>query len=340
MRDAGLDPAPWLDDAAHSVTAGDGRTLEIALCSDPIEVFAMGAHFSTCLSPGAMNYFSVVANAADINKRVLYARRDGGVVGRCLLAVTDGFGLLTFHPYCHDGGLDFAAVVRGFALELAARMRCQLVGRGTVRRLLARDWYDDGPADLVGRFAGLHGVASDLAQVEPAVLVARLRAALDHELDDLTLPLVLALPALDVRPELVAPLAPYIMASRTATIHVRAAWLAGRTGDLALADRLLGNHAAAISLVHSAGTFGLLLAQLRPSFALAQLRATRQRGVRSWHDECGERIAVAAIAMDALNRPHKAAELYQLAMQRDPDVGYALRPRLDALHARGISARG
>ena len=61
--------------------------------------------------------------------------------------------------------------------------------------------------------------------------------------------------------------------------------------------------------------------------------------MRCWHDECGEWIAVAAIAMDALNRPHKAAELYQLAMQRDPDVAYGL-PRLDALHARGISARG
>jgi len=85
MRDAGVDPAPWLDTAPVRVTAalvGDRATrtagdphvraeLELALSGDPLEVFAMGTHFGTCLSPGSMSFFSVVANAADINKRVL-----------------------------------------------------------------------------------------------------------------------------------------------------------------------------------------------------------------------------------------------------------------------------
>jgi len=51
MRDTGLDPAPWLDDATTTVVTPDGQPLALALCSDPLEVFAMGAHFETCLSP-------------------------------------------------------------------------------------------------------------------------------------------------------------------------------------------------------------------------------------------------------------------------------------------------
>jgi hypothetical protein len=334
MRGAGLDPAPWLDDATTTVTTRDGRSLELALCSDPLEVFAMGAHFETCLSPGGGNFFSVIANAADINKRVLYARRGGSVVGRCLLAITDGFAILTFNPYCHEGALDFAAIVRTFVLELAARMGTRVVPRGYVRVLVARDWYDDGPRDLVGRFGELDEAALELAHIDPRDLVARLRGALARELDDITLPVVLALSSLRSRPELVAPLARYIVAARAPQVHILAAELAVGAGELALADRLLGDHADAIQLEHWAWHQGQLLAQLRPSRALERLRATRDRGVRSWRDDRGDRIAVAGVAMEALHRPRKAAELYQLAIDRDEHLSYYLQARLDALAAR------
>jgi hypothetical protein len=39
---------------------------------------------------------------------------------------------------------------------------------------------------------------------------------------------------------------------------------------------------------------------MHPARALAQLHASRERGVRSWRDERGDRIAVAAVAMEEL----------------------------------------
>ena len=81
-------------------TGSNGRNVVLAFEHDPLEIFQMGWHFSTCLSPGVFNFFSVFSNAADINKQVVYARDEQGrVVGRCLLALTEDGNLLTFEPY-------------------------------------------------------------------------------------------------------------------------------------------------------------------------------------------------------------------------------------------------
>jgi hypothetical protein len=313
MRARGLDPAPWLDDSPSIVTASDGKPLELALCSDPLEVFAMGAHFDTCLSPDGSNFFSVVANAADINKRVLYARRGSRVVGRCLLALTETFAVLTFHAYCHDA-IELPKLVGAFANQLAERVGTTVATQGSVATLLARDWYDDGARDLVGRFAALHDTSRlDLATIDPAVLPEVLRDVLGRPLDDMTLPIVLGLPGLHERPALIHALAPSLLAAGATmpTAMIRAARLAMRVGDPALADRLLGDHENAVDLRDAAWTDGELLAQLRPSVALARLRATRPRGVRRLGDETGERLAVAAVALETLRRPHQAAALYR-----------------------------
>jgi hypothetical protein len=253
------------------------------------------------------------------------------IIGRCLLAITEGFGLLTFHPYCHDAALDFATAVRDFALDLAARMTTHVVALGEVRRLVARGWYDDGPRDLVGRFRALEESALDLAHADPSTVVERLRTSLGHELDDMRLPPVLGLGSLRRRPELVAQLAPFVVAARSPLVHRTAAALALDAGDPALAARLLGDHVDLIGNEHYAWPTGVLLAQLHPARALAQLRASRRRGVRGWHDDSGDRIAVAAVAMDALHRPRKAAELYRLASEREPHLVKELAPHLAAL---------
>ncbi|MBA2540644.1 MAG: hypothetical protein H0V17_13485, partial [Deltaproteobacteria bacterium] len=49
MRQANVDPVPWLDDTPRTITPRDGEPFTLAMTSDPIEVFAMGAHFETCL---------------------------------------------------------------------------------------------------------------------------------------------------------------------------------------------------------------------------------------------------------------------------------------------------
>jgi len=63
------------------------------------------------------------------------------------------------------------------------------------------------------------------------------------------------------------------------------------------------------------------------------LRASRD-AVSDWRDERSDRVAVAAVALEALNRPHKAAELYQQAIDDAPDLADELRPRLAALALR------
>ena len=324
MRTAGVDPTPWLDSTPRVIRPTKGEPLSLALCSDPLEVFAMGAHFDTCLSPGGGNFFSVVANAADINKRVLYARRDGRVIGRCLLAITNGFSVLTFKPYCHES-LDFAAIVRDFALDLATRMGTAVTARGSVDTLLARDWYDDGARDLVGRFTGL----DDDFDFDKDDLVARLREALGHDLDDVTLPIVLDHRGLRGQPRHLAPLVPFVLASQVSQTRIDAAQLALDNGDLELADRLLGDHSRAIDL-HN-WPRGALLARLRPSETLAQLRRTRHRTVRRWSDDGGDRIALAGIALEALARPRQAAALYRLAATREIWLADLMRERLQAL---------
>lgn len=331
----GVDAGAWLDDARRVVAGADGKPVELALCDDPLEVFAMGAHFETCLAPGGSNFFSVIANAADINKRVLYARRDGRVAARCLLALTDAGQVLTFHPYAHDDRLGFPFLVRDFAAELAARMRSQVARTGRVATLLARDWYDDGVRDLVGRY-GPHeapAFARALQEVPLSGAVALIEQTLGRPLDDVTLPVVVAAAALEQRPQLVAALAPRLLALATVPDEtlLKAAHLATKAGDTALADRLMLGPASRADLHDGTWHWGQVLARLRPSFALARLRQTRRRGVRGWNGEWGVRLAVAGLAMEHLHRPRQAAAMYRRAIADEPWLANEIGDRLAAL---------
>jgi hypothetical protein len=337
LRAQGRDPSPWLDDASRVVTATDAQPLEIGFCGDPLEVFAMGSHFNTCLSPDGGNFFSVVTNAADINKRVLYARRNGAVVGRCLLALTDTGNVLAFHPYAHDHRLGFDAIVRDYASELAARMGSRVASAGRVALLLGSDWYDDGARDLVGRYEALARpeLAAAMEDVAPSGLVELLEKALGRPIDDITLPLVLAMPALLRRPELIEPLVPHLLARPTLPDHtlLSAARLAIQIGDLTLASRLAEGPAVRIRLDHADWSIGEILARTHPSLTLARLRQSRPPGVRRWDQEHGERLAVAALALEHLHRPRQAAALYRRAIVDEPWLADELRPRLAALES-------
>jgi len=51
-----LDWTPWIDGVGTvTVTPVPDRRLHLVLEDDPLEIFRMGAHFQTCLSPGAIN---------------------------------------------------------------------------------------------------------------------------------------------------------------------------------------------------------------------------------------------------------------------------------------------
>jgi hypothetical protein len=61
------------------------------------------------------------------------------------------------------------------------------------------------------------------------------------------------------------------------------------------------------------------------------LRATRPRGVRSWHDESGVRLTLAGIALEALHRPAQAVAMYRHALTVGSHLGDLIEGRLRAL---------
>lgn len=340
-----LDWGPWIDGVG---TVAHGR-LRLALEDDPLEVFRMGAHFQTCLSPGAMNFYSVFSNAADINKRVLYARDDAGkVVGRCLLALTATGGLVRFEAYCHDGSLGFDRICTDFAADLARRMGTELVSFGRVPTLVASDWYDDGLCDLGDRFPALEEgspLRRRLATLPPGELLGELRRALKPaRLDESTLPMVLGLSELGERPELIVPLLRRVAECPTLPelSLVTAASLGVEAGAVDLVRRLL------LDRVFDYLRPGCLLdvwvdpravdlaVQLDPARLLDLVRRTRPRSVRHWLEEDeGNRLEFAARALEALYRPRQAQALWKrLAFSMEVATDSEQRRRARAALAR------
>jgi hypothetical protein len=302
-----------------------GQKVRLQLEDDPLEIFFMGAHFKTCLTPGDFNFFSVFANAADINKRVLYARDSKGkVIGRCLLALTDEGGIVTFHPYTHNETLKFAEMVRGFVNDLAAKMDTIVVPEGHVQNLVADKWYDDGPEDLTKRFSFLEAGSKfrkRLAAIDPENFVSQIQQVFAPlPLNELTLPLVINLIGQEQRPRLVVPLLPYIESCpglREETL-LKVAILLKEAGEIHRAKRLFGWQVEEYvwKVYRETEWIDLeameLLLCVNPAKVLSILRKTRPAGVRNWHDEDDEnRLYLAALAHEALQRPKQAALLFR-----------------------------
>jgi hypothetical protein len=148
---SGVAVAAWL--SAHPRAYRDGALaggrVHLRLEGDPLRILQMGNDFDTCLSFGAVNAFSTVANACELNKRVIYATDSQGVVvGRKLIGIDTEGGLVGFYTYTSLGddaeNAALRAIFRHYAVGFAARCGLALHDAGTVPRLFAEDWYDDG----------------------------------------------------------------------------------------------------------------------------------------------------------------------------------------------------
>ena len=109
----------------------------------------MGNYFDTCLSRGDCNSFSTVANACELNKRVIYAVNTAGrVVGRKLLAINTEGRLVGFRTYTSMSDTTtnraLRLVFRRYCEEIATSCNLQLADDGEVPLLFAENWYDDG----------------------------------------------------------------------------------------------------------------------------------------------------------------------------------------------------
>jgi hypothetical protein len=143
MQEQGLNLEPWLKGWSKEIEV-EGKRIRLELEQDPLEILWMGEHFQSCLSFGGCNFFSVISNIVDINKKVLYGRLDGKVMLRCLLALNDEGGLFQFNLYRHLKADNLETVVGEALDELAAALKTVRRSQGRVSQLVAKEWYDDG----------------------------------------------------------------------------------------------------------------------------------------------------------------------------------------------------
>lgn len=146
-----MDRAAWLDTAPrrYRCAAVAGGHVRRHLKRDPLRILQMGNYFDTCLSFGGVNAFSTVANACELNKRVVYATDSSGrVVGRKLIGITAAGALIGFRTYSAlrdpAGNATLRAIFRRYLAEFAARCGLPLADDGMVPRLFVAAWYDDG----------------------------------------------------------------------------------------------------------------------------------------------------------------------------------------------------
>ena len=151
LRGRGVDVLAWLGDHRRAYRCGGvaGGRVRLRVERDPLRILQMGNLFGTCLSYSAYNAFSTVANACELNKRVIYAYDGHGrVVGRKLIGVERTGRLVGFRTYTSlddkEGNAQLRVVVRDYARRFAAACRLELADEGEVPTLFASRWYDDG----------------------------------------------------------------------------------------------------------------------------------------------------------------------------------------------------
>jgi len=309
LKKQGIRVEPWLDESfQQTAKTANAEPYRLFFTRHIDDILLMGFHFDTCLSPQDMNFFSTIANAVDINKQVVYAKTAlGRVVGRCLFALTDSGGLLTYRRYAHDPKDGFKKQVDQFAERLAEAMKTRLVDSGRVLTLVARGWYDDGavPRDVIYNLQNVDGPVRSILRTEAAArILEKLIGVFESEevLRDL-LGSLLLLEEFQERREIIGPFLDRFAFEPSIRMSVRfrlaiLARLAGKEGIAAriikslrinsLPKRLKRIECCCCGVFHGIGSYDEvfdLLINCNPSIALRTLRLTRPRGVKSDADE-------------------------------------------------------
>ena len=143
----------WLCPIPYSAFV-DGRHITLRTAKNPIEIYLMGSYFNTCLGQGGCNEMSVLANAAQMNKQVVYAiAEDETVIGRQLVAINSDFQLIGFHNYVNCDGVfearreEIIKHFAKFARRIAVEANIAIAGEksmSNVDNLGGHFWYDDG----------------------------------------------------------------------------------------------------------------------------------------------------------------------------------------------------
>lgn len=150
MREKGLNVDVWLSEfPAHFSVPNVSGPLRISIEQNPIEILKMGVYFSTCLSFDGINAFSSIANATDLNKRVIYVRNTAGkVLARKLIAISDRWKLMGYNNYCiyesDTMSTPIKQALHKYAKVFAEECGIPLGDGEQVPRIVSDCWYDDG----------------------------------------------------------------------------------------------------------------------------------------------------------------------------------------------------
>jgi hypothetical protein len=157
-----------------------GEELELYIETDPVKIFHMGNLFGSCLSVTSFNAHATIANAAEANKQVIYAKdKRGNIVGRKLIVVDDGGVIIGFNTY----GCAFSSHPRRDRpwLQIAFERFCLDIARRAHLRLATPShsydpqalslfgvWYDDGSEVYMDWLRQLDSIApeDDIATVQ------------------------------------------------------------------------------------------------------------------------------------------------------------------------------
>ncbi|MGE0608247.1 MAG: hypothetical protein AB7O62_14215, partial [Pirellulales bacterium] len=150
----GIELGPWFS-AEPCRMEIDGRAMETSLASDLRHIFLMGAYFGTCLSLGDCNQMSVLTNAYDANKQVvfMFAADETGrqhIVARQLIAISSDFKLVGYCCYVSSRGTEtgfrqrVTAAMSAYCGRLAAQCGLELADQGSPQEIRDHFWYDDG----------------------------------------------------------------------------------------------------------------------------------------------------------------------------------------------------
>jgi hypothetical protein len=143
---AGLNVDAWVRGLRATVDVG-GETIDFASERDPFELMKMGSYFDTCLSVEGDDRLAatVVVNALDVNKQVIYGRRpDGAVVARKLIGATASGELAGYNTYVWHNKEQIAAALAGLVADFARSCGLLLSDTATPEVLHEGYWYDDG----------------------------------------------------------------------------------------------------------------------------------------------------------------------------------------------------
>jgi hypothetical protein len=153
----GLQIEGWLTPPSSPLQIGSQQAT-LCIRSNPFDTFLMGSRFGSCLSidsPPSSSSFSVLPNAMDANKHVLWIISESGhVIARQLIGINTAMELLTYRVYINGDYAQSKEQIRTamdeYCLTLARDCNTHIAARGKPSSLQDWPWHNDGPRPLAG----------------------------------------------------------------------------------------------------------------------------------------------------------------------------------------------